>query len=394
MAVNKFDNSMLDAGTIGTTANKLLQLDGSAKIPAVDGTLLTNIPPSFTKSASDPVITTNPSGGVGTLWANTTSGEVYCCTDATAGANVWTNIGAGSGNVQLLWYGGRGLWAGGHTGGYKDTVDYITIATPGNATDFGNLSAQVEGLAGVSNGSRGIIAGGEPIVNHAQMDYYTISTPGNASDFGDISASRYGLGGCANGIRGIFTGGVGSVTGDSPGGYYDTIDYVTIATLGNAVDFGDRTLHNYHVGSCSDGSRGVTGGGTTASVRVNVIDYVTIATTSDATDFGDLSAIRSHPGAAASETRGIFGGGKEGSNPGVNTMEYITIATTGNTTDFGDLTQARKNVSATSNITRGVWGAGDSSDTIDYVEIATLGNATDFGNLTEARQWCGTTSGD
>ncbi|SVC68196.1 uncharacterized protein METZ01_LOCUS321050, partial [marine metagenome] len=61
MAVNKFDNSMFDAGTIGTTANKLLQLDGSTKIPAVDGSLLTGIPSSFTKSASDPVVTTNPS---------------------------------------------------------------------------------------------------------------------------------------------------------------------------------------------------------------------------------------------------------------------------------------------------------------------------------------------
>ena len=95
MAVNKFDNSMFDAGTIGTTANKLLQMDGSAKIPAVDGSLLTGIPPSFTKNASDPTISTNPSGGVGSLWANTTSGNVYCCTAATAGANIWTTIGAG-----------------------------------------------------------------------------------------------------------------------------------------------------------------------------------------------------------------------------------------------------------------------------------------------------------
>ena len=54
MAVNKFDNSMFDAGTIGTTANKLLQMDGSAKIPAVDGSLLTGIPSPFTTSASDP----------------------------------------------------------------------------------------------------------------------------------------------------------------------------------------------------------------------------------------------------------------------------------------------------------------------------------------------------
>ena len=78
MAVNKFDNSMFDANTIGTSANQLLQLDGSAKIPAVDGSLLTGIPVSFTKSSSDPVIATNPSGGVGTIWVNTTSGEVYC----------------------------------------------------------------------------------------------------------------------------------------------------------------------------------------------------------------------------------------------------------------------------------------------------------------------------
>ena len=89
------------AGTIptarldtGTTANKLVVL-GASGLPAVDGSLLTGIV-SYTKSASDPTISTNPSGGVGTEWVNHTTGKQFICTDATAGANVWTCSGGGS----------------------------------------------------------------------------------------------------------------------------------------------------------------------------------------------------------------------------------------------------------------------------------------------------------
>ena len=47
----------------------------------------------ITKSASDPAVNENPAGGLGTVWLNTTSGEMYSLTDATAGANVWVNTG-------------------------------------------------------------------------------------------------------------------------------------------------------------------------------------------------------------------------------------------------------------------------------------------------------------
>ena len=81
---------------VGTTAGKILQLDGSARIPAISGTNLTNVP-GPTVSTSDPAIDTNPT--LGAKWINKTSGEVYICTDATAGANVWTNVGAGTGDI-------------------------------------------------------------------------------------------------------------------------------------------------------------------------------------------------------------------------------------------------------------------------------------------------------
>ena len=140
---------------VGTSANKLIQLDSNGKIPAVDGSLLTGMN-SALSGASDPTISTNPSGGVGTKYKNTTSGEVYICTDATAGANVWTNVGAGSGDVSpIAWTGSRGLIVGGWTNtpssANLNTIEYITIATTGNAADFGDLTSGGTSVNGTSN---------------------------------------------------------------------------------------------------------------------------------------------------------------------------------------------------------------------------------------------------
>jgi hypothetical protein len=85
----------------------------------------------------------------------------------------------------------------------------------------------------------------------------------------------------------------------------------------------------------SNGTRGVTGGGAqSGDVASNVIDYITIATTGNATDFGDLTVARYFLGGASNATRGVFAGGSTGSVQ--NVIDYVTIATTGNATDFGD----------------------------------------------------------
>ena len=43
----------------------------------------------------------------------------------------------------------RGVMGGGSTN--KNNIDYVTIATLGNATDFGDLTVGRHSLAGVSN---------------------------------------------------------------------------------------------------------------------------------------------------------------------------------------------------------------------------------------------------
>ena len=137
------------------------------------------------------------------------------------------------------------------------------------------------------------------------------------------------------------------------------------------------------------GAYGVFGSG----YNTNTIDYITIATPGNATDFGDLTVNRQGVGATSDGSRGVFGGGNQSAD-NLNTIDYITIATPGNATDFGDLTQSRGDLSATSDGSRGVFGGGATVNTIDYITIATPGNASDFGDLTQARYGFAATSGD
>ena len=81
----------MGSGTASSTT--VLYGDGTYKAEPVTAD-------EITKSTSEPVITTNPAGGVGTMWLRTTTGEMYCCTDATNNNNVWTNIGDGAGAVR------------------------------------------------------------------------------------------------------------------------------------------------------------------------------------------------------------------------------------------------------------------------------------------------------
>ena len=139
--------------------------------------------------------------------------------------------------------------------------------------------------------------------------------------------------------RGVFGGGVAPAA-------TNTIDYITIASIGNAIDFGDLTVARYNLAACSSSTRGIFGGGNVTPAATNTIDYITIASTGNAIDFGDLTIARSDLVACSSITRGVFGGGLTPTSQ--NTIDYITIATTGNAIDFGDLTVARSDLAACS----------------------------------------------
>jgi hypothetical protein len=88
-------------------------------------------------------------------------------------------------------------------------------------------------------------------------------------------------------------------------------------------------------------------GGGTYGTRVNVIQYLTIASTGNTIDFGDLLGLNYNLSGCSSATRAIFGGGNTGSR--INVIQYCTISSTGNAIDFGDLLATTEQLAACSN---------------------------------------------
>ena len=249
-------------------------------------------------------------------------------------------------------YAGRvfGFFSGYVTGAniYKNT-----IASTGSSVDSTyDLSVARGYCMGLSNSTRGIVSGGITPSTSNVIDYHSIPIGGNAQDFGDLILACSVMGTCASSVRGIIAGG-----SDGPTSFYNTIGYITIPSTGNAQDFGDLSTGRSQFGcSFSSATRGVFGGGITGAAPttpVNTIDFITIASTGNAQDFGDMSRTNTrHAASACSSTRGVFAGGDPHASPypKSNEIDFLTIQTTGNSLDFGDLAnQARNHFSGCSN---------------------------------------------
>ena len=286
---------------------------------------------------------------------------------------------------------GRGLLMGGAVSpGSTNTtqIKYFDITSQGITEDFGQTTVARRSTGSLSSSTRGLMGGGfvaptSPAHTVSDvLDFVTIASTANAIDFGNMQSTGYSYGTASNETRGLFAGGYRP----NNSAIVDTIDLITIATTGNASDFGNLVVTRRSFGGLASPTRGIFMGG--APSTKDEIDYVTIATTGNAADFGNLTDGRDFVHGSSSSTRGVMGGGRTPSN--TNIIDYITIASEGNATDFGDLLSATHYYAATGNSTRAVW-VGDPSitNTMEYVTIATTGNSVDWGDQNGTTQHSG-----
>ena len=312
----------------------------------------------------------------------------------TLAAGEWVNITTDSPDIQTG--GTRGLIVGGYHPGntYLDEILYINISTTGNSQSFGELTVSdrnhVHGC--VSDRTRGISAGGSkfPGVKTADIEYVTIASTGDAVDFnGDLTLARYCPGVAANSTRGVFAGGNSDAANQTTG-----IDYITIQSTGVAAqEFGDlTTARRYFMAAFSSPTRGVFAGGGEPAYTTN-INFITMSTQGNAAYFGDLSvAGQDTQGSSitSNSIRGINMGGAVAPTV-TNTIEYLTLPTLGDAQDFGDLLSSGGYGSYSSSSIRAVkMGQGHPAytNTIEYVQIMTLGDSVDFGDIhTQVTGW-------
>ena len=296
--------------------------------------------------------------------------------------NAWFQVHTFNPNLQG---GARGLVS---SGTFYNTIEYITISTRGNGTDFGDLQVRTMLTSGCSSRTRSCVMGGRlhpsgsPQTN--RIEYVEFSTTGNGTDFGDLTKTNdYGsIGQLGNQTRGMVSGGTNYAPATDMG---VDISCITMATTGNAFKFGETAVnHLYSAGTFSSSTRGVIAGG--GNPGLNTMEYITIHTEGNARDFGDLEFGLQGSTGVGNSVLGFTGGGYDGADRVY--IQKVNIATTGNSTYFGDITDSRRWPCGMSDSIRAVFAGGYApgySNVMDCKTFATEGNAFDFGDLTESK---------
>ena len=292
---------------------------------------------------------------------------------------------------------GRAITGGGLSPGNTayPNVDLITISTLGNAVNFGSLHTERTSHGACSSSTRGIFLGGNP--DNDATEYYTLASGGNGIDFGNLtSTGRRYTSSFSSSTRGFSAGGK-----DDPA-VTNEIDYCEIAQLNTWLDFGDLTVAALYWSGLSSPTRGFCL--VADDPAAQTINMVTMASKGDAIDFGNQSKTGGYQAAAANSVRGLWAGGYS-STPRQSvghssSIEAITMASQGTTQYFGDLAIASSIYSdGSSTSTRAVFsigkvtsGSSNFVNNIEYVTIASSGSAADFGDMTFPVAYRGMTS--
>jgi hypothetical protein len=362
------------SGTVGTNSSRRSGSIGTAASGA-------------TISASDPAIDTNPDGGVGTQWANSTSGEFYVLTDATAGANVWTNVGDGTGNIVPWYYAGTQY---GYLGGgllTTNRIERFSFTSDGDSVDTTQdltVARYYCSSTGSSSSTHGYNAGGHVGGNSNVIDKYQFNTSNNATDVGDLSTGRQSGAQCNSETYGYIGGGSGVVytNGTEKWAFASDENATAVGALGPSASAvpgigAASATYGYYAGP-------YTGGGSDF-----IIEKFSFSSDGNSTTVGDLTAstYAAYPGGSSSATHGYRAGGNDGGSNFTDVIDRWSFASDGDATDVGDLTVGMGDSGGSSSTTHGyIFGGWNSTDTnkIEKYSYAASSNGTDVGDLTQS----------
>ena len=173
--------------------------------------------------------------------------------------------------TTVLIFGGYG-----NTSTLYDTIEYVGYDPAANASDFGDQSVNRSPPALMADATRACAAGGLIIgpsgnlydtgngedTRTDNIDYYTIQTPSNATDFGDLTQHVGAASGTSDGTYGHVHGGSTADAGpaSNPGGgaagteHSNMVQRLTIQTLGNAQNWGSIGTAKMYTTSTSGSS--------------------------------------------------------------------------------------------------------------------------------------------
>ena len=234
------------------------------------------VPRDVGPNSGNRAIVFNASSGTGTNYANKI--EYFDITSTGNAASFGTMTSSFSGNS-----GPNGAVSNGTNCVNlvsPSTLEYVVSSTLSNASDFGDLvSTAYSGKSAVSDGASGYYTGSSQTAG--EIETVNLATTSNATldSYTTVRMQDGAAWASVSEARGIWAGGSTSTT------YANEMFYLELPVAANSSDFGDLTVGRDYPGGGGNDTYMVIGGGWTGSAS-NVIDYVTIASTGNATDFG------------------------------------------------------------------------------------------------------------
>ncbi len=356
---------IVEAATLAT--GSLRQYDSAGLLPSV-------------ASTQAQIAYTKKDNAIKHKSANTTTWKTLTSDAYAAGA-----AGGSYGNRLASNY---GYAAGGRNPGApaaSATIDKVSLASDGNATDVGDNPSPIYGGAGVYSDTHGYIAGDG---QDNSIWKYAFASDGNSSDTGyDTTRSA---------PQSLYASGATSQThGYAMGGaanynlVVNVIDRFPFSVEANSTDVGDlQAAANFILGNNSSENGYAAGGQNYPGSPTDMIQKFPFASaTTNATDTGGnlLTSRPFNDHGQQSETHGYVAGG----NPITNVIEKFTFATDGDATDVGDLTiTTRWGASASSTAhgySLGGYNPSGYHNVIQKFSTSSDQNATDVGDLTVNR---------
>ena len=154
----------------------------------------------------------------------------------------------------------RAMYCGGYVpgGNHVSDIDVVKFASLGNAIHFGDLIKERKtNGGGTSNSVRGVVGGGTNPSTDDGLDFIefvTLASEGNGTEFGNLTANTAYAGAVGSQTRAVFSGGSRNDAASN------IIDFIEIATGGNAQDFGDvagsTVFYNNGLSDCHGGLGG------------------------------------------------------------------------------------------------------------------------------------------
>lgn len=322
------DNAVIDAKVVtGVDASKI-----TGALGAFDGSALTGIAGTITvtKTSSDPTITDNPSN-VGALHLNTTTGEMFVCTDNTTDENVWVNVGEGSVGVISDY----GYTAGGNSGSYVNVIDKFLFASTAAATDHGDLPAAGELRTGSSSSLNGFVATGLTPSFTKKIDSFNFVNASNSVRHGDLSFNTYGGTGHSSSTEGYAAGGFDSSNNIT------TIDRYAFENASPVSGHGNLSHKRRHAAGHQSSTDGfVSGGGDNQANNVPSSDQInkfSFASNTTAAQHGDMNPDRKSCSGNSSSTHGFIVGNDGSDSVSKTLITKFAFASSGSEANHSDL---------------------------------------------------------